>query len=175
MSLLSLPNSRKSIELCVQLCRPWVYIHSIWFSKTSNHKIIERFGLEGTYKGHLVHLPCSEQGHLSPEQVAQSPVQPDPEHFQGGGSHSFSRQPVPGPHHPHGKEFLISNLNLCSFSLKPLPLLLSLQALVESPNPALLQAPSLGPCHLSLAFRKKKITILIPVTPKKIPKLTNPT
>jgi len=36
--------------------------------------------------------------------------------------------------------FLTSNLNLTSFSLKPLPLVLSL--LVKSPSPAVLQAPS---------------------------------
>lgn len=36
MSLLSLPNSRKSIELCVELCGPWVYMRSTSFSKTSN-------------------------------------------------------------------------------------------------------------------------------------------
>ena len=34
--------------------------------------------------------------------------------------------------------FLTSNLNLPSLSLKPLPLVLSLQALVKSPSPALL-------------------------------------
>jgi len=34
--------------------------------------------------------------------------------------------------------FPMSNLNLPSFSLKPLPLLLSLHALVISPSPALL-------------------------------------
>jgi len=34
--------------------------------------------------------------------------------------------------------FLTSNLNLSSFSLKPLPLVLSLQALVKSPSPAFL-------------------------------------
>jgi len=48
-------------------------------------------------------------------------------------------QPVPGPHHLQSKEFLlIFNLNLPSFSLKPLPLVLSLHALVKSPSPALL-------------------------------------
>jgi len=34
--------------------------------------------------------------------------------------------------------FLISNLNLPSLSLKPLPLVLSLHALVKSPSPAFL-------------------------------------
>jgi len=27
-----------------------------------NHRIIEYFGLEGTFKGHLVHPPRNEQG-----------------------------------------------------------------------------------------------------------------
>ena len=38
--------------------------------------------------------------------------------------------------------FLISNLNLPSFSSKPSPLVLSLHPLVRSPSPALSQAPS---------------------------------
>jgi len=43
---------------------------------------MEVFGLEGTFKGHLVQPPYNEQGHLQPHQVAQSPVQPDLEYFQ---------------------------------------------------------------------------------------------
>lgn len=31
-------------------------------------------GLEGTFEGHLVQLPCNEQEHLLLDQVAQSPV-----------------------------------------------------------------------------------------------------
>jgi len=38
--------------------------------------------------------------------------------------------------------FLTSNINLPSFSLKLSPLVLSLYALVKSPSPAFLQAPS---------------------------------
>jgi len=53
-----------------------------------------------------VPLPCHGQGHLPPDQAAQSLVQPGLEDCQGGGSHSFSGQPVPGPHHPQSKEFL---------------------------------------------------------------------
>jgi len=55
-------------------------------------------GLEGTLKGHLVQLPCNEQGHLQLHQVAQSPIQPDLECLQGQGIHCLSGQPVPAPH-----------------------------------------------------------------------------
>ncbi|KAK4818440.1 hypothetical protein QYF61_013127 [Mycteria americana] len=44
---------------------------------------------------------ASTAGHLPLDQVAQSPIQPGLEHFQGWGIHSFSGQPVPVPHHPH--------------------------------------------------------------------------
>ena len=46
------------------------------------HGITERFGLEGTFKRHLVQTPCHGQEHLPPDQAAQSPVQPGIEHFQ---------------------------------------------------------------------------------------------
>ena len=42
--------------------------------------MIAWFGLEGTFRGYL---SCSEQGHLQLDQVAQSPVQPGLECFQG--------------------------------------------------------------------------------------------
>uniref|UniRef100_A0A672TM59 Uncharacterized protein n=1 Tax=Strigops habroptila TaxID=2489341 RepID=A0A672TM59_STRHB len=57
-------------------------------------------------KAHPVPVPCHGQGHLPLDQVAPSPVQPGLEHCQGWGSHSFSGQPVPGPHHPHREELL---------------------------------------------------------------------
>jgi len=40
-------------------------------------RIIEQFGLEGTYKGHLVQPPWNEQRHQTLDQVAQSPIQRD--------------------------------------------------------------------------------------------------
>ena len=52
-----------------------------------NHRIIQCFGLTGTFRGHLVQSPCSEQGHLLLDQVAQSAVQPGLECFQGWGLH----------------------------------------------------------------------------------------
>ena len=92
----------------------------------------------GGLKNHLAPTLLCERGHLPLDQVAQSPIQPGLEHFQGAGIHNFSRQLVPVPHNTHGKEFLMSNLKLPSFSLKTLPLVLSLQALFKSPSSAFL-------------------------------------
>jgi len=51
------------------------------------HRITEQFGLEGTIKDHLVQPSYHWQGHCSPDQVAQSAIQPGLEHFQGGDIH----------------------------------------------------------------------------------------
>ncbi|KAK4811229.1 hypothetical protein QYF61_022126, partial [Mycteria americana] len=116
-------------------CQPKCWgCHSGWMEEILCW-ITEWFGLEGTFKGHLVQPPCNEQGHLQLDQAAQNPVQPGLECFQGWGIYHLPGQPVPV-------------LNLPSFSLKPLPLVLSLQALVKilkgcnkvSLEPSLLQA-----------------------------------
>jgi len=70
------------------------------------HRIVEWFVLEGTLQTIQFQPPCHQQGHLPPDQVAQSPIQPGLENCQGGGSHSCSEQPVPVARHPHSKEFL---------------------------------------------------------------------
>ena len=76
------------------------------------------------------------------DQVAQSPIQPGLEHCQGGDSHNFSEQPGQVPYHPQSKEFLpLSNLNLPTFSLKPLPLVLSLHAPVKKSFSSFLVGP----------------------------------
>jgi len=66
-------------------------------------RLVECFGLEGTFRGHLAQHPRSEQGHLPLDQVAQSAVQPDLECFQGWGIDHLSGEPVPVFHHPHCK------------------------------------------------------------------------
>ena len=69
------------------------------------HKLTEWFGLEGTLKITWFQPPCHRQGHLLVGQAAQSPIQPGLERCQGRGSHRFSGQPVPVPHHPQSEEF----------------------------------------------------------------------
>ncbi len=66
-----------------------------------NHRILESLELEVTSEGHLVQLPCNEQGHAQLDQVAQGLIQPRLKSFQGWSIHHISGQPV--PYHPHCK------------------------------------------------------------------------
>jgi len=50
---------------------------------------------------HLVPVPLPGAGTPSTRPGCSKPHPT----CQGGGSHSFSGQPVPGPHHSHSKEF----------------------------------------------------------------------
>jgi len=111
---------------------PWLCFKNLPFS-VLRIRIIEWIGLEGTFKDHLVQSPFHGQGHLPLDQVAQSPIQPALEHVREGAATAspgnlfqcFTTLTVQN-------FFLMSNLNLSSCSLKPLPLMLSLQALVKS-------------------------------------------
>ena len=112
--------------------------------------------------------PCRGQGHLPLDQVVQSPVQPGLEHCQGGASTASLGNLCPCLITLTVKNsFLISNLNLPSFSLKPLPLVLSLHALVKIPSPAFLQASPWKPAMTSawsLFFMFMKIHVLFLVS-----------
>jgi len=94
----------------------------------TKQRMIECFGLEGTFKDHLVQASCHRQGHLSSDKVTQSPIQPELGHLQWWGTQNLPGQPVALFHTSILKNFfLTSNLNLSSFSLKPLSVVLSLQ------------------------------------------------
>ena len=67
--------------------------------------ITESFELDETLTGHLVQIPCNEQGHLQLEQGAHGPVQPDLEHLQRWNIHHLSGQPVLVPYHPNCKKY----------------------------------------------------------------------
>lgn len=98
------------------------------FLPTAFIRVMEWFGFQRTFKGHLVQLHCNEQGDLQQDQRPQSPIQPNLECFQAWGIYNLSQQPVPVFHHPPHKNFFLS-LNLNTFSLKSLPLVPFLQAL----------------------------------------------
>jgi len=73
------------------------------------HRIMEsqnNLGLKGPLKVNWFQTTCNEQGHLALDQVAQSPIQPDLECFQGWGIYHLSGKPVPEFQHPHCKKFL---------------------------------------------------------------------
>lgn len=76
---------------------------------------MESFGLEGTFKGHLVqpwatYVHC-KQGHVQLDQVVQGPVQSDFEYSQGWALHHPSGPPTPGFYHPHCKKHLYLHVN----------------------------------------------------------------
>jgi len=102
-----------------------------------NHRIIECFGLEGTFRGHLAQTPCSEQGHLTRllrvPSILTLNVSRDGASttFLGNLFQCFTVLMVKNL-------FLISSLNLPSLSLKPLLLVLSLQALLKIFSPSFL-------------------------------------
>jgi len=86
-------------------------------------RIIESLELEGILKGHLVQLPCNEQGHTQRDQVVQSPALNASRDRASTTSlgNIFQSLTIFFPY--------IQPLYLPSLSLKPFPLTLSPQAL----------------------------------------------
>lgn len=82
----------------------WLYAGNWGTAAVWDLRIIEQFGVEGTFKSHPVHPPCNEQVHLQVDQAAQSPTQPCLECFQGWGFYHHSGQTSPVFHHLHGKK-----------------------------------------------------------------------
>ena len=67
-----------------------------------------RIELEGTFKGHLAQLPCSEQGHLQLHQVLRAlcSLTLDVPRNREGIHSLLSGQPVPEPHHIYCKKLI---------------------------------------------------------------------
>lgn len=65
-----------------------------------------RLVLVGRHLKDQLQLPAMGHGDLPLDQVAQDPIQPVLQNFQGWDIHHFSGQHVPVPQHPHNKEFL---------------------------------------------------------------------
>ena len=68
-------------------------------------RITESFELEGISEGHLVLLPCNEQGYVQLDEVAQHLIQSHLESLLGRDINHIPGQPVPVPQHPHCKRF----------------------------------------------------------------------
>ena len=66
---------------------PHIQLHPRFQLTARYNYRIEGFGLEKTFKDHLVQTPSHGEGHLPLDQVAQSAIQPDLEHFQRWGIH----------------------------------------------------------------------------------------
>jgi len=80
----------------------------------------ESFELEGSLKGHLVQLPGNEQGHLQLHQVLRAPSSLTLSVSKGWDTTTSLGNPFQYLTTFIVKSyFLISNLNLPSFSLKP--------------------------------------------------------
>lgn len=91
-------------------------------------------------KDHRAPKPRLWAGTLPLDQVAQRPIYPGLEHYQDWGIHFTGQLVLCLTDLTVKNYFLISNLNLLSFRLKPFPLVLSVNALKKSPSPSFWQA-----------------------------------
>ena len=118
----------------------WSYwLLALHFGDLSHHWIIGWLGLEATVEDHLVHPCCYGQGHLSLDQVVQSPIQPDLELFQWWDIHNFSEQPVPASYRSHQKKFLANIL----------------------PISTLWQFKTVAPCPVNTGSGKKSFSVFL--------------
>ena len=117
-------------------------IHLIKHIIRDFNRIIECFRLEGAFRGHLVQPLCSEQGQFNYIRLLRDPSNLTLNVSRDGASTTslgnlfqcFTTLSVKNA-------FLISSLNLPSFSLKPSPLVLSQQPLLKSLTSSFLPAP----------------------------------
>ena len=106
------------------------------------HRIKDSFELEGTLKGHLVQLPCNEQGYLQLGQVAWNLVQLHLEISRDRASTTALGNLCQCLTTLIVKNFfLISSPNLCSFNLKPFPLVMLQQTMIKNLSSLFLTRP----------------------------------
>jgi len=57
--------SLEQCTVCLRVQAPGGGAHAkLWLLPSAQHRVIELFELVGTFKGHPIQLPCTEQGHL---------------------------------------------------------------------------------------------------------------
>jgi len=106
------------------------------------YRTMELFGLEVTFKDHIVQLRCvGDIFHKTRLLKAQSNLTLNTANH-GASTNSLGNLFQCLTILTVKKFFLMSNLDLLSFSLKLLPFVLPLQTLVKSISPSFLSAPS---------------------------------
>ena len=100
--------------------------------KNCNHRITESFELEGALKGHLVQLPCNQQGRLQLHQVLRAWSSLTLNVCRDEAPTASLGNLCQGLTSLSVKNFLTPNLNLPSCSLEPFSLVLSQQTLLKS-------------------------------------------
>ena len=134
-NILRVTNLKKTHSSCfflVGTCTYCIMPSEVFGQRLTNIRIIESFELEGTFKGHLAWLPCNEQEHLQLDQDAQSLSDLDWPWMRPGTAHPPPLWATCAlPSYCKKYLFLMFNLNLPSFSLKPFHLVLSPQALLK--------------------------------------------
>ena len=106
--------------------------------------VIELYELEGTLKGHLVQLPCNEQGRLQLHQVLTAPYSLSMAVCRDGAATTSLSNPFQYFTTLTVKKetiFLISSLYHLFFCLKLLPFVLSQQTLTKSLPPFFFKLP----------------------------------
>jgi len=105
-----------------------------------NYRIIEQFGLERTFRGHLAQSPAVSRDIFNFIRLLRAPSSLALNVSRDGALTTSLGNLCQGFTILTVKNFFfISSLNLLSFSVKPLPLVLLQQALLKSLSPSFLQ------------------------------------
>lgn len=102
------PSSRIPVNRVYHLFSKIVYQHafpsSVKLHVTTTENQLCLLLVHAVIEYYLVPTPLIQAGCQPLDQAARGPIQLSPECLQGIGTHSYSGQRVPVPHHPLGKE-----------------------------------------------------------------------